>query len=414
MRNSPETVGHRFAIVAPSLAGGGAERKALYIGAGLIERGHEVDMVLHSLLCHYPDEVPGGARLLFMSGRVDDTTRANLRSVPATPRRLVPDPVPWRVRFPRIGMATRLRPPQLPLLASTRLPGWAAGIAAYLDREQPRALLAMNVLAVTAVAMAQRLTHRRVRVVATLHESLVRRRALRRARCSYPFADAVVGVSDGVSREFAKIPDLGRNRAHVIHNPVVSDFLEEQSRKSVDHPWFEGTGDPVIIAIGKLNRNKDFSGLLAAFARLLTVRRARLIVFGEGRQRDRLRSLARRLGIADRVEFSGFVANPYAFLSRADLFVLSSRNDALPTVLIEAMACGCPVVSTDCPYGPREILEDCRYGALVPVGDPEALAAAMDRTLSEPPRREALRERASFFSTERAVDQYEKLLLGTS
>ena len=122
--------------------------------------------------------------------------------------------------------------------------------------------------------------------------------------------------------------------------------------------------------------------------------------------------MAQRLGIAEHVDFPGFVENPYAFLAKAALFVLSSRNEALPTVLIEAMACGCPVVSTDCSFGPSEILQEGKFGALVPVGDAEALAAAMGRTLDEPPRRATLRERASFFSIERAVDQYEKLLLG--
>ena len=135
-------------------------------------------------------------------------------------------------------------------------------------------------------------------------------------------------------------------------------------------------------------------------------------MLGEGRLRPKLLSLARELGVAEQVDFPGFRENPYAFLARADLFVLSSRNEALPTVLIEAMACGCPVVSTDCPYGPREILEDGRLGPLVPVGDADALAEAMARVLDAPPSRDLLRERASFFSVERAVDRYEEMLLG--
>ena len=168
----------------------------------------------------------------------------------------------------------------------------------------------------------------------------------------------------------------------------------------------------MIVTIGKLIRRKDFSSLLVAFSRLVTRRRVRLVLLGEGRERNRLESLVRRLGIAEYVNFTGFVENPYAYLRRADLFVLSSRNEALPTVLIEAMACGCPVVSTDCPFGPREILEDGKFGTLVPVGDPGALSDAMDRALNEPRRSDALRERAAFFSADRAVDQYEKLLLG--
>ena len=414
MKRSGQTTGHHIGILTPSLAGQGAERKALYLGNGLLERGHKIDILLQRLICHYPDEVPDQARIFYMSSRGDARTRASLERVATTPHPLVPEPSPWWIRYPRIGMATRLRRKQLPLLISTRLPRWAAGIAAYIDREHPHALLAMNVLAATAAAMAMaiHLAPQPVRVVATLHEPLNHRRLLRRARCSYPYADSVVGVSHGVSAEFAKIPNLMRSRLHVIYNPVFSEYLTQRSLERADHPWFDRTESPVIIAIGKLIKRKDFASLLVAFARLRSWRPARLIVLGEGRLHQNLLSLAQRLGVAEHVDFPGFVENPYAFLAKADLFVLSSRNEALPTVLIEAMACGCPVVSTDCPFGPREILEDGRLGTLVPVGDPEALAAAMARALDEPPQRAALRKRASFFSTERAVDQYEKLLLG--
>ena len=409
---SRRSFGSRIAILSPSLAGQGAERKALYIAAGLLERGHKVDLLLQRFLCHYPEEIPERARIFFSSERIDAKTRGNLGRIAAIPRPLVPDPLPWRIRYPRIGMSMNLRPSQLPLLMSTRLPQWAAGIAAYLDREQPDALLAMNVLAVTSAAMALRLVHRPVRTVATLHEPLKRGRLLRRARRSYPCADAVVGVSHGVSTEFAKIPDLKCNPPHVVYNPVVSAYLERKASEPANHSWIDRRQLPVVLAIGKLIERKDFSVLLAAFARLLAQRPARLVVLGEGRMRPKLLALVKELRLEERVDFPGFMENPYAFLAKADLFVLSSRNEALPTVLIEAMACGCPVVSTDCPFGPREILEGGRFGALVPVGDPEALAAAMARALDEPPRRDALRERASFFSVDRAVDRYEELLLG--
>ncbi len=402
----------RVAVLTPSLAGQGAERKALYIAAGLLDRGHEVDLVLYQPLCHYPEEVPAGVRVLFSLDRTDARSRANLHRMPTPPRALFSDHLPWRVRFPRLGMSVSLRPNQWLFLASTRLPRWAAGVAAYLDRERPDALLAMNVLAVSAAAMALRLARHRVRTVATLHEPLKSKRLLHRARISYPCADAVVGVSHGVATEFAKIPDLDHGRSHVVYNPVVSEHIERQSREPANHIWVDKRGLPVVVAVGKLIHRKGFSVLLEAFAQLLAHRPARLIVLGEGRLRPSLQSLAGELGIAEHVDFPGFKENPYAFLAKADLFVLSSRNEALPTVLIEAMACGCPVVSTDCPFGPREILEDGRLGPLVPVGDAEALADAMAATLENPPGREALRHRASSFGVDRAVERYEQLLLG--
>lgn len=409
---SRRTSGNRIAVLSPSLAGQGAERKALYLAAGLLARGHEVDLLLERLICHYSEELPHQARIFFSSDRSDARTRRNMGRLPRAPRPLVPSPPPWRVRYPRIGMALSLRANQLPLLASTRLPRWAAGVAAYLDREQPDALLAMNVLAATSTAMATRLAHHSVRTVVTLHEPLKRGRQRRRASRSYPYADVVVGVSRGVSTEFERIPGLDHDRTHVVYNPVVSEYVERRSREPANHSWVDSPDRPVVLAVGKLIKRKDFDVLLTAFARLAAHRSARLIVLGEGRMRPKLLALAKALKVEKHVDFPGFNENPYAFFAKVDLFVLSSRNEALPTVLIEAMACGCPVVSTDCPYGPREVLEEGRLGALVPVGDAESLAMAMDRALENPPRPDALRSRASFFSVDRAVERYEELLLG--
>ena len=412
MTSDPPSSRNRVAILSPTLAGGGAERKALFIAAGLIERGHEVDILVHHLVCHYPSEVPRRARLFYLSTRGDGEARGLLDRLAVDPQPLFPEPTPWGARVPRTALLGKVRGKQLPLLMSTRPPRWAAGIAAYVDREHPSALLAMNVLAVTATTMAASLVRRPTRVVGTLHDVLRSGRLHQRARRSYPFADFAVGISRGTTAELEGIPGMARDRIHTIYNPVVSSDLDRKARESPHHPWFDHRPCPVILAIGRMKKVKDFSTLLRAFARLHAQRPARLIVLGEGRLLPSLRSQARELGIAEQVDFPGFRENPYAFLARADLFVLSSRNEALPTVLIEAMACGCPVVSTDCPFGPREILEDGRLGPLVPVGDAQALAEAMARVLDDPPSRDLLRERASFFSVERAVERYERLLLG--
>ena len=410
MRRASSAV-RRIGILTPSLAGQGAERKALSIAAGLLERGHEVDLLLERLVCHFPDEVPGRVRIFYASNRSDARTSGNLDRVAAPFEPLVPNPVQWRVRFPRAGLVGRLPWRNLHHLTSTRLPRWAAGTAEYLNRHQPDAILAMNVLATAAASIASQLSRHDPRMIATLHEPLKHGRLLRRARSSYPFADAVVGVSHGVASEFERIPGLSRDRVHVIYNPIVSDYLRRGRHEPADHPWFDGLGVPVIIAVGKLIERKDYTNLLTAFSILVSRQSARLIVLGEGRLRRKLLALVDDLRIREYVDFPGFVENPFAFLAKSNLFVLSSRNEALPTVLVEAMACGCPVVSTDCPYGPREILGNGRLGALVPVGDSEALATAMFRALREPPRTEELQKRASFFGTERAVDRYEELLL---
>ena len=412
LKSSPRAFGYRISILTPTLAGGGAERAALSLASGLVERGHEVDLLLQRLVCHYSEDVLARTRLFYMARRGDAATRAILQQGAVTFRPLVSSPLPWRIRFARVGAATKLHANQLPLLASTRLPRWAAGIAAYVDREQPDALLAVNGLAAAAAAMAVCLAHRPVRLVAAQHDVFRSGRLRHRARRSYPYADAVVGVSQGVVAELARIPSLTHDRIYTVYNPVVFPDLDRKGLELAGHPWIDNPLCPVVLAIGRLKKVKDFPTLLTAFARLVAQRPVRLIVLGQGRLRPSLLSMAQRIGIAEHVDFPGFVENPYAFLSKADLFVLSSRYESLSNVLIEALACGCPVVSTDCPYGPREILEGGRLGPLVPVGDSEALAVAMARVLDEPPQRAGLRERASFFSTERAVDRYEELLLG--
>ena len=404
----------RVAILIESLGGGGAERVTLFIAAGLLARGHEVDLLLRDLVCDYPDDVPAGARVFFLPHRGETGGREVLGRYPSVPRPMPAGPHPWRLRFPRLALATVLRRNQWMLLASTSLPRWAAATAAYLECERPDAVLANMTRAVAVAQMAERLAqaHHRARIVAVHHNKFRSGREIRRARASYPYVTVAVGVSSGVSAELTGLSGCPRDRVHTVYNPVVSADLLRKTSEPAGHPWLDEPGPPVLLAIGRLRPQKDFPVLLVAFARLLEGRRARLILLGKGPLLLELRSLARELRITGHVDFPGFVANPYAFLARASLFVLSSRHEGLPTVLIEAMACGCPVVSTDCPSGPEEILEGGRWGELVPVNDPEALAAAMARGLDAPPRRDTLRERAGFFSIERAVDRYEELLLG--
>ena len=404
---------HRFGILIPTLTGGGAERKALAIASGLIRRGHEVDLVLERLVCDYPDEVPPESRLFYLRlpGK-DARSHTGREPLPVAPELPCRGPYSFRVRYPRLSLATALSWSQLPMLTSGRLPRWAAMIAAYLDRERPDALLAMLIPSVAAATMAAPAARHRVRVVGTLHNAVRARRSLPRARRSYPRLDAAVGVSRGVAAELTEAVGVPADRVHTIYNPVVSEGFVRDARQPAGHPWLDEPGPQVVLAAGRLSKQKDFSTLLAAFAKLLAHRPARLIVLGKGRRRAMLTSQAEELRIAPHVDFPGFVQNPYAFMAKASLFVLSSQHEGLPTVLIEAMACGCPVVSTDCRFGPDEILEDGRWGELVPVGDAKALSEAMLRALDRPPSSDALRKRASVFGIDRAVTRYEALLLG--
>lgn len=403
----------RIAVVVHSLSGGGVQRKALLIASGLVRRGHEVDVLLLRPDCDFSEEIPKRCRIFYLSaGRDDDAGRLLTKSLGGFPARPVaPERAPWRVRCRRAARLASLHWRQLPLLVRTEFPGWAEGVAAYLDREQPDAVLAMHVRAVVTTTMAMRLTGRRVRAVATLHKLFRSRRSRRRISGFYPYADVLVGISPDLSEGLSGITGVPVERIQTVYNPIVSTDILRKAEAPCGHAWLDGPDRPVILAAGRLVEEKCFRTLLSAFAMLLTGRRARLIVLGKGPQLSVLLSQAEELGIREHVDFPGFVPNPYPFMASADLFVLSSRVEGLPTVMVEAMACGCPVVSTDCPFGPAEILEGGRLGELVPVGDARGLADAMDRALNGSPDRRLLRTRAEFFGVDRAVDRYEALLL---
>ena len=402
----------RIAILTRSLSLGGVQKKGLLIASGLLRRSHEVDLLSLRPECDYPDEIPERCRLFFISNvGASDVVRSlnGLSHVSLWSEAL--DVHPWRVRRLRAARLALLHWRQLPFCAKAKLLQAAERIATYLEREQPAAVLAMHIHAVAACAIATRLAHHRVRMVATIHNVHRSRRTRRRIATFYSRADALVGISPQVTAQLARTVGMPDERIHTIYNPIVSANLVRMATQPNSHPWLNDDSCPVILAAGRLSEEKDFATLLTAFAMLLKHRPARLIVLGKGPLRPALLSQARNLQVVKHIDFPGFVENPYSFMSRADLFVLSSKVEGLPTVIVEAMACGCPVVSTDCPYGPAEVLEGGRLGELVSVGNSRALADAMDRALNALPDPDCLRRRAAFFSVDRAVERYEALLL---
>jgi len=273
--------------------------------------------------------------------------------------------------------------------ATTCLPG----LVAYLKRERPVALLSSkhraNQIAILARALARVETRLLVKIETNLSASLAKQNWFKRflfgrqLRLFYPHADGVIGVSQGVTDDLRQLIGGDLARFHTIYNPVLPKDLESKAREPVAHPWLGGEV-PVVIGAGRLTRQKDFATLLRAFALVLKERPARLLLLGDGPEMARLEGLAAELGISAAVDFHGFVANPFPYIARSNLFALSSAWEGFGNVLVEAMALGVPVVSTDCPSGPREILHDGALGALVPVGDFEALAVAIVATLAAP------------------------------
>lgn len=360
----------KITIFHSALDGGGAERVLLNLAQGFVEKGFSVDLLLTRTEGPYLSQIPAGVNLI------------------------------------DLNMTSLLR--SLPLLVK------------YLKEQQPTAIVSAlednNLIVLWALA----LTRSSTQSIATVHHNLSlevqttqeTRRKLTPylVRLFYPWADHVVAVSQGVADDLIQmgVPD---KKVNVIYNPIFTQMLLQKAEQPTDHPWLSiQSTTPVLLAVGRLTDSKDFSSLLHAFAKARCHRSIKLIILGEGEQRDALGNLAQQLDISDDVDFPGFIDNPYAYMAKADALVLSSNREGFGNVLVEAMAVGTPVISTDCPSGPTEILADGKYGQLTPVGDCDRLCKAMLETLSTPTEPEILLERAKEFSLEQSVDNYIELL----
>jgi len=361
-----------IALFVPSLRGGGAERVMVNLARGFSEQGYKVDLVLQRAEGPFLSKVPDEVRIVDL-------------------------------RTKRMALAL------FPLIS-------------YLRREKPRSLLAAMTHTNIVALLARKLARVETRVVVSEHNTIsiishtsktLRSRFLPLiAKRLYYWADAVIAVSKGVADDFAEFLKFPREKIRVIYNPVVTPEILEKAEEPLEHPWFKPGEPPVILGVGALTKQKDFPTLIHAFALVRRERPARLMILGEGEDRPKLEALVRKLGLEKDVALPGFIDNPYKYMKHAAVFVLSSRWEGLPTVLIEAMACGTPVVATDCPSGSREILEGGKYGALVPVGDARELAKTIMKALVDTSQREIIKARLYQFSLESVVGKYMDLLLG--
>jgi glycosyltransferase involved in cell wall biosynthesis len=333
----------KLALFLPNLEEGGAERAMVNLARGFVEEGFEVDLILAKAEGPYLIEVPNKVRV------VDLGARRVLYSLP--------------------------------------------NLVRYLSREKPAVMLSMLENANLIALWAKKLAGVTTRVIVSVQINLSHnansphsyheRFIPHLVRLFYPWADKIVACSNGVAEDLLQLTGLGMDKVMVIYNPIVTPELYDKAEEPLDHPWFVLGSPRVILGAGRLTEQKDFPTLIRAFALVHNDRPIRLMILGEGEERRELESLVRNLGLEADVELPGFVMNPFKYMKRATVFVLSSKYEGFPFVLGEAVACGTTVIATNCPSGPAEILKGGRFGRLVPVGDVQALAAAITNAINE-------------------------------
>jgi glycosyltransferase involved in cell wall biosynthesis len=290
----------------------------------------------------------------------------------------------------------------------------------YMKIRSPRVLLSAGTRANLIACLTKRLHHPAAKVVLSIHNTLSKEltelpyfrrwRRMKFIRALYHKADGFICVSNGVAEDLAVCAGIPRTSIQVIYNPIVTPEIMKQAEVSVSHQWFQSNHPPVILGAGRLTTQKDFATLIKAFSLVQAKIPSRLVILGEGDNRDELKRLVRKLNLEQMVDLPGFVENSVAYMKRARLFVLSSAWEGFGNVLVESMAVGTPVVATDCPSGPREILLDGKIGALVSPKRPDMLAQAIIQTLVAPPNPAVLQKRSAEFSAEESARRYLKFL----
>lgn len=391
-----------LALFLPDLCRGGVARVTLNLAAELIGQGHRVDLVLCSAQGPYLEDVPESVSIV------------ELRRSPWSLAYLL-------ARAPRDALAL--------LLFSLLQRGFFLTIPClpalirYLRQDRPAAMLSAKWLANLVALWASRAPGVTTRIVISerthlpseFTNQLASRLLFGMIGRNYGRAAARVANSNGTADALSRCAEVPRQEIVTIYNGVVNADLLGKCQDPFEHPWFQPNSPPVILAAGRLDPQKDFALLLRAFALVRKERPTRLMILGEGLQRKNLEALANRLGIASDLQLPGWVHDPVRYLVHSTVFACSSAWEGFGNAIVEALAAGCPVVSTDCPSGPAEILDGGSYGRLVPVNNAEALAEALLITIDQSPCRgteEKAIARARYFTTARAADQYLEVLLG--
>jgi glycosyltransferase involved in cell wall biosynthesis len=358
----------RAAIFIPTFASGGAESTMVILARELQARGYEVDLLVKSKAGGLSQSIPDSLRIIEFNV---STMRYTLRKLISYCNKEVP----------------------VAIVSAMELPNLISVIAGLFARQRPKTIVSIHSILSKQKPIYGRMIDR------ILFGIL------------YRLSDKIVCVSNTCAQDAIRYLGLPRAKVRVIYNPVFRPEILEKAKERISYAWLDDKPAIKILSIGRLVTEKDQKTLIKALKLVRERYDAQLIILGEGPLRSELLQLAQSLGLEQDVSLPGFVQNPYPLISQADVFVLSSTLEGLGNVLIEALACNCPVVSTDCPGGPREILDGGQYGHLTPVGDHAAMAEAILSVLSGD-KRLAPPEWLEKFCLESSVDQYQQLIEG--
>ena len=404
--------------------GGGAENVCLTLARELLVKQYRVDLVLLDFHGERLSEIPHDVNLFVLDRRFETRQCMEICSIPYKKIRRIKRPAGFKDYVHSTSRYLNALQYSFSFCARPKLRHlyWTASLGEYMRMEQPTLVFSLLFHSITVCLLARRISSCKVPLICSLRNTLgYGRRQKEQMKIMYlkhllPDAEKIHAVSQGVANSIVNhIPEV-QNKVSTILNPIPHN-VTSLSKQPINHKWLSSesrnesnTFPKIILAAGRLIEQKNFLMLIRAFAEVRSRLDVRLILLGDGPQREKICELISSLNIEETVSMPGWVDNPYSFMASADLFVMSSSWEGCPNVLIEALACGCPVVSTDCPSGPSEILEQGRWGRLVPVNDQTALAEAIAATLEDDTNQDALRQRATQFSPEKMIGKFETLI----
>jgi glycosyltransferase involved in cell wall biosynthesis len=354
-----------------STRGGGAEKVMIRVGNELHTRGHEVELIVVENTGPYRNIITPGVDIKNIDGSNTVTIMYNL----------------WRYIQENKNADVLLSTMEIPNIVSVAATRFPSTVPVILR------------IANTNSSKIRSGRHRMIPEV---------------KRIVYPYAESIIAVSEDTARDVSDITGVNYNKVRIINNPSYDSKILEQAQEPINHDWINNPTKDVVISVGSLKTQKDYSTLIRSVNRINKKRNIYLVILGKGNLENNLKNLSKNLGIQDRVSFPGFVDNPYAYMRKADVFVLPSAWEGFPNVVVEAMACGTPVVCTDCPGGSSNILKNGVYGPLVPVGDYNAMAEAIDSVMSDSIDENRLISRAQEFSINKIADKYEEALVSVA